>query len=320
MSFKPLVSVVIPTKNGESTLYRCLEAIAGQTYSKVEVIIIDSGSNDQTLSIAAQFPFVRVLGIPPHTFNHGATRNLGVSEAKGEYVLLTVQDAYAANNRWIKMMLDHFLKDPEVAGVCGQQIVPHDPDKNPHEWFRPYSTPVPKVVHYKDPVIINTLALQELYKVCGWDNVNAMYRKEILEKHPFRRISFAEDMAWAKEVVSAGQKIVYDYNCRVYHYHHSTEEYTYKRTLTSLYSVYKNFGFVRETRFGMAEYLKVVYRNLKYRVDSQWIFFNWRKMKAADKAYEDVVEVLKDGEEALDEFHAKHCGTPPQGVQNNGFK
>lgn len=316
MTVRPLVSVVIPTKNGESTLQRCLKSIENQTIKEIEVIAIDSGSTDNTTSIAKKFPFVRLLAIPPGSFNHGSTRNLGVQESKGKYVLMTVQDAYAYSEDWIEIMLRHFEQDREVAGVCGQQVVPHEEDKNPHEWFRPYSKPFPRVVHFPDVKEVKALPLPELHQFCGWDNVNAMYKKEILQQFPFHKLSFGEDMAWAKEVVLAGKKVVYDYRSRVYHYHHSTFDYTYRRTLTVLYNIYKNFGYLREVKFDVYAYLKVLYRNYRYKADFRWVIFNWRKMMAAYKAYKDVMKALEDSEDSLDAFHQKKCGIPPQGIQN----
>lgn len=313
---KPLISVVIPTKNGEDTIEKCLAGIANQSYKNVEVVVIDSGSTDETVNIVSKFDFVKVLQINPSEFNHGLTRNLGVSEAKGELILMTVQDAYSSDNLWIDKMAKHF-DDPEVIGVCGQQIVPHDKDKNPHEWFRPYSKPKPRYVQLSKEELMKELPAKELQKLCGWDNVNAMYRKSVLLRYPFKRVSFGEDMAWAKEVVLAGKKIVYDPSAKVYHYHHATSDYTYKRSLTVLYYIYKNFGYVRPRKNSSAiDYLKVVYRNFKYNAGWRWIPFNWNKMNAANKAYKDLSEQLSKGDDELDSFHEHNCGLPPQGKQN----
>src|ERR1700722_2461941 len=135
-----LISVIIPVKNGDYWLEGVLEGLVTQTlFDRCELIVIDSGSTDKTLEMVRRFP-VRLVQIPPEQFNHGSTRNLGVNLAKGEYVVMTVQDAKAADEGWLQKLLDGF-DAPDVAGVCGQQIVPHDPDKNPVEWFRPVAPP-----------------------------------------------------------------------------------------------------------------------------------------------------------------------------------
>lgn len=313
---QPLVSVIIPAKNGALTIAKCLQFIAEQTHKNIEVLLIDSGSIDETLSIATQFDFVRILQIPPHTFNHGLTRNFGVSEAKGEFVLFTVQDAYANSNDWIEKMLVHFLQDEEVVGVCGQQIVPHDADKNPHEWFRPVSKPGIRIVQIKDFMLASNLNPKQLKELCGWDDVNAMYRKTVLKECPFRKTDYAEDLQWAKEVVLAGKKIVYDTRAQVCHYHHSTYDYAYKRTLTVYFHTYSIFGYIRSVNYSFRDYLIIVYRNIKYKAPLHWIFFNWRAMRARQKASDDIKAHLNKDIESLRRFHDMICKTPPQGKQN----
>jgi rhamnosyltransferase len=312
---QPVISIVIPTKNGEHTIKKCLTGLAQQTYKKVEVIVVDSGSSDKTITIASKFSFVRIYQIEPSEFNHGLTRNFGISKAAGEYVVMTVQDAYPTDEHWLERMLYHF-KDLEVIGVCGQQVVPHDLNKNPHDWFRPFTKPIPRVVHFTDLSDIDSFSPQELRDACGWDNVNAMYKKSALKEFPFSEVSFGEDMAWAKSVVLSGKKIIYDYNCRVYHYHHGTYDYAYKRTLTVLYFIYKNFGYVRQVRYTAIDYLKIIYRNFRYKVSPRWIYFNWNRMRASAQAYRDLVRILKISESELDKYHSEQCGLPPQGKQN----
>ena len=51
---------------------------------------------------------------------------------------MTVQDAYATTNNWLEIMLKYFDNNNVVA-VVGQQVTPHDKDKNPHQWYRPVS-------------------------------------------------------------------------------------------------------------------------------------------------------------------------------------
>ena len=316
MSQSPLVSIVIPAKNGASTIEKCLQSISEQTYKNLEVLLIDSGSTDDTIFIASRFCFVRILEIPPHTFNHGLTRNLGVSEANGDLVLFTVQDAYGASTDWIETMVNHFLIDQEVVGVCGQQIVPHDQDKNPHEWFRPINSPTIRKVQIKDPALTSQLSPQQLKEICGWDDVNAMYRKLIFKSFPFKKTDFAEDLHWAKEVVLAGHKVIYDTHARVCHYHHSTYDYAYKRYVTVLYHYYKIFGYRTRIEYSIRDFLTIIYRNLKYGAPLKWIFFNWRLMMAKQNASKDIAKKLNESDRSLDEFHLSVCKTPPQGKQN----
>ena len=80
MKKKPLVSIVIPTLNEGRFLGRCLAGIKKQTYSRIEVIVVDNGSKDKTREIA------RKNGA--RVFRHGPERagqvNFGVKKAKGK--------------------------------------------------------------------------------------------------------------------------------------------------------------------------------------------------------------------------------------------
>ncbi|MBO5240263.1 MAG: glycosyltransferase family 2 protein [Clostridia bacterium] len=83
-----LVSVIIPVYNGEKFVARCIDSILAQTYKNNEIIIVDDGSVDNTLSILQEYEklysFVRVV----HTENKGVShaRNIGLDIAKGEYI------------------------------------------------------------------------------------------------------------------------------------------------------------------------------------------------------------------------------------------
>ena len=103
-----LVSIVIPVKNGDYWLEHTLTALLNQELDKpFEVIVIDSGSTDSSLDIIRKHP-VHLIQIQPETFNHGTTRNIGVQAAKGEYVVMTVQDARPVDNQWLKHLLAGF--------------------------------------------------------------------------------------------------------------------------------------------------------------------------------------------------------------------
>ncbi|HXD78105.1 MAG TPA: glycosyltransferase family A protein, partial [Puia sp.] len=198
-----LFSIVIPVKNGDFWLDKLLRRLVGQTlFSRSEIIVIDSGSTDESLAIVAKYP-VRLIRIPPDSFNHGLTRNLGASEAKGEYVVMTVQDAVPENDQWLERFLEGFADD-DVAAVCGQQVVPHERDKNPVLWFRPVSAHRTWYCHYADPADFLKLSPSEQREIAGWDNVTAAYRRRVLLEHPFPATDFAEDITWARMMLLKG--------------------------------------------------------------------------------------------------------------------
>jgi rhamnosyltransferase len=309
----PLISIVIPVKNGEASIKACLDGIFTQTLNdKLEVIIIDSGSTDGTLELVKQYP-VRLYQILSSEFNHGATRNLGVTYAKGEFVVMTVQDARPRDNKWLELMMEHF-SDPEVAGVCGGQCVPHEPDKNPHEWYRP--TKMDGFISYQfKKNEFDKLTNQQVRSYCGWDDVNAIYRKSILEAIPFLNVSYGEDFVWAYHALKNGYNIVYDSRAKVYHYHHASFDYQFKKTLTVLYFNYKYFNFLKIYNFQIKEYFLIIYRNIKYRTSIKWIIYNFKIYSAKWLAYDSFKKKMEASPESIDNYYYKRVKSIPQAKQ-----
>lgn len=310
----PNISIVIPVKNGMYTLPQAIEGIQKQTlFSECEVVIIDSGSTDGSVEYLKQFEFVHVIGIDPKTFNHGETRNLGVQYTSGEFVVMTVQDAVASDEFWLERMLKHF-RDDTVAGVCGQQIVPHHPNKNPHEWFRPQSESQIKTVQFNSKSEFDALSPQEKRNVCGWDDVNAMYRKSAMEQIPFETVAFGEDMLWAKAALEQGHRLIYDYAVRVTHYHYQFPEYTFKRVLISNVFIYKCFGLVVSKRFTLKDYVLVIYRNFKWGLHPKWILHNFKILGSYNKATKTLLDALKN--DTLSDLEQSLALNVPMGKQN----
>lgn len=79
----PLVSIIIPVKNGATTIGLCIESLAQQVYPRIEVLVVDNGSDDETVSIAQSLGIRVVIsggGLP-------AARNTGARFAQGEFLL-----------------------------------------------------------------------------------------------------------------------------------------------------------------------------------------------------------------------------------------
>ncbi len=295
---------------------KCLSGIMSQTlFPQCEVIIIDSGSTDKTLEILKSYP-VKVVSIEPETFNHGLTRNLGVANSSGKYVVMTVQDAVAADNMWLQHMLDGFSAAENVAAVCGKQVVPHDKDKNPAEWYRPIGTGEMTSYSFSKEAFSN-LSPAEKRSVCGWDDVTAMYLRDVLVQMPFRKTSFAEDAQWAKDAYLNGYTLVYNTNATVYHYHYENPDYTYKRTFTVLYHMYRFFGNLPDVyKPSVVDTLRLVKlllneAKLSFGEKIKWFRYNQELRVVYAKVIADFLKIVKQGDEALDKQHELLCGVPP---------
>jgi glycosyltransferase involved in cell wall biosynthesis len=89
----PLVSVIIPTYNRANTIARAIESALKQTYTNIEVIIVDDASGDNTEEKVKAIDDSRIKYMRHETNKGGgAARNTGISDAKGEYIAFLDSD------------------------------------------------------------------------------------------------------------------------------------------------------------------------------------------------------------------------------------
>jgi O-antigen biosynthesis protein len=119
----PLVSIVIPTKNAPEYLGKCLESIFNTTiYPYYEVVLVDNKTTDPiALQIMEKFPVKRVLF--PETFNFSRANNIGVSAAKGEYIIFLNNDTEVITPGWIEHLL-YYAEQTNVGAVGALLLYP----------------------------------------------------------------------------------------------------------------------------------------------------------------------------------------------------
>lgn len=219
-----MISVVIPVLNGGSDLARCLDALATQT-AEHEVVVVDSGSTDGSVALA-RARGARVEEIPASAFNHGGTRNLGASLARGEVVVFTSQDAYAADEHWLARLTAP-LAFPGVAGAYGRQIA-HAEAHPPEVFFMDFL--------YGPRARTQTAAspAQLTMETTLFSNVCSAIRRETLERFPFAGdIIMSEDQEWARRVLLEGYELRYVADAVVRHSHPYTLRQAFRRFFDS---------------------------------------------------------------------------------------
>jgi glycosyltransferase involved in cell wall biosynthesis len=112
----PSVSILMPTLNSAEKIKACLDSIAKQDYpqNKIEVIIVDGGSTDNTLAIAKQYSWVKVLktSLP----GPEAARAIALKKARGELIAIIDSDNILPKKGWLKEMITPLLKDKNLVG------------------------------------------------------------------------------------------------------------------------------------------------------------------------------------------------------------
>lgn len=101
----PKISVVIPVYNTEKFLNECLDSVLNQTFSDIEVLCIDDGSNDKSLKILNEYSQKdeRIKIFETNHKGSGGARNVGLKEAKGEYIIFLDSDDFFELNMFEEM-------------------------------------------------------------------------------------------------------------------------------------------------------------------------------------------------------------------------
>ncbi|WP_213876528.1 glycosyltransferase family 2 protein [Pseudomonas sp. dw_358] len=218
---QPKVSVVIPTKNG-GRLFREVMAslMAQETDWPFEVIVVDSGSRDDTAQVARSFAGVKVMTIDPAEFQHGRTRNLAIQQTSGEYIALITQDALPVGRYWLSELVKAIEQDDQIAGVFGRHLAYQEAPVFTHQELEQHFS------GFQAQPVVQLLDRERYSRDPGYrqllyffsDN-NAVIRRSVWEKHPYPEVDFSEDQAWARRIIEAGFKKAYCHDAVVYHSH-----------------------------------------------------------------------------------------------------
>jgi glycosyltransferase involved in cell wall biosynthesis len=240
----PRISIVLPTRNGGATLPGLLDAIARQRVdTPVEIVVVDSGSTDGSAELL-RHRADRFVSIAPAAFDHGLTRNLGIQHAAGELIVLTVQDAVPASDRWLEALTEPLLADSRVAGAFARQTPRPGASAVTRYYLDRYqaSSDVRRTIAIGSRLELESLAPGAQLDVCTFDNVCSCIRRSIWAQHPFRPTPIGEDIEWAREVLIAGYRLAYVPEAAVVHSHDRSGAYEFERTYLLHRRLYELFG------------------------------------------------------------------------------
>jgi len=145
----PLVSVIIPSYNSSRTLSLCLQSVAAQTYSPIEVIVVDDGSTDGSLEIA-RASGAKVISTGSNS-GQSVARNLGAEHARGE-ILFFLDSDVALDSRGVEIAVKTLLENPRIGAICGayepEPLLPttlaaHYRTVEQYVWFNEVEGPIP---------------------------------------------------------------------------------------------------------------------------------------------------------------------------------
>jgi rhamnosyltransferase len=234
----------MPTRNGAATLPAVLDGISRQQVPFVfETIAVDSASTDGTVEILRKHAS-HVVSIDGAAFNHGLTRNLGIEAARGELVVLMVQDAVPMNDRWLAALTAPLFQDDALAGTYARQVPRDDATAVTRYYAERW---VAAATEERTMQLANAAALEALdpfdrFLSCAFDNVCSCIRRTVWQRFPFRPTAIGEDVAWAREVLLAGFHLRFVPDAIVIHSHNRSARYEFQRTYVLHRRLYELFG------------------------------------------------------------------------------
>lgn len=235
-------SIVIRAYNEEKHIGRLLEGIKQQTVKDVEVILVDSGSTDKTVSVAESFG-ARIARIASEEFTFGRSLNFGVREATRELVVIASAHVYPVYPDWLELLLRPF-EDEKVALTYGKQRGPDSAKYSEQQIF-----------HQWYPDVSN---LDQSTAFCN--NANAAIRKSLWEKHPYdETLTGLEDLAWGKWSKEQGYKISYVAEAEIVHVHDETPRGVFNRYRREAMAFKKIYT---ESHFNMYDFLRLTIANI----------------------------------------------------------
>ena len=279
----PKVSVIVPVYNVDNYLRECLDSIFNQSFNDIEVICINDGSEDKSYDILNEYKTMYNNLIVFNQENKGVSsaRNVGISAAKGKYILFVDSDDYLRENA-CEVAYSEAEKDQVDILSFGVYKITYPY----HRWhYKPFS--MKEHIYTKDPF----LAL-----FTGSDTVlvwNKIYKRDLLLKNNIffeNDITFLEDECFNFTVFPKSKKIKYIPN--------ALYQYRQKRSGSAVYSYSKDKKISSQKI--LIERICKIWRENKYldehasQLLNFFLDFNYAAMYSALKDESKVKDVINE--------------------------
>lgn len=225
------LSIVVRAYNEAEHIERLMIGIGAQTVTPQEVILVDSGSTDDTVATARAYG-ARVVKVESTEFTFGRALNRGCDTATGDICVFSSAHVYPVRTTWLEDLVEP-LRDDRVVLSYGRQQGNHKNRFSEHQifahWF-PVQSVCPQATHF-----------------CN--NANCAIRRSIWESMPYdETLPGLEDLAWAKAAQAAGGWIAYSAEAEVVHVHDETWQQVknrYRREAMAMRSIDEHAHFTR---------------------------------------------------------------------------
>lgn len=217
------ISVIIPTLNAEHDIEGLLTVLGRQSIQPIEILVVDSASEDRTIELIQKHKGVRLLQIDRQDFNHGSTRDLALRESRGDFVCFLTQDAVPVSDDYLELLVAPMVDDSEIALVSGRQL-PKADARRFEQLVRGFNYPDSSSVRSKRD--LKKFGIKTFF---ASDTCSAYRRTAYLECGGFEHVNTNEDMLMAARFIASGMKVAYEPRAEVYHSHNLTPSQQFAR-------------------------------------------------------------------------------------------
>lgn len=206
------VSIIIPTLNAGNVIAELISRLVHQTVPPIEIVILDSSSDDQTIDVATELGCKTTI-IKRKMFDHGGTRNLGVKLTSGEILVFMTQDAMPVDENFLENLIEPLI-NPKIAASFGRQVA-RDDAVPPEKFARLFNYPETPVIKAREDLPHLGIKTFFFSDVCS-----AVRREEFEMVGGFpEKIIMNEDTILAAKLILQGYKIAYVPEAKVWHSH-----------------------------------------------------------------------------------------------------
>lgn len=207
------IDVIIPTFHPGKEFKRLLKGLESQTLAVHKIVIMNTRGGDFPEELLKAYHNIELYHIDKEEFDHGGTRNEGVSHTEGEYLLFMTQDAIPADSSLVERLFKAFEK-PEVKAAYARQL-PKKDCRELERYTREFNYPGKSRIQTRED--LDTLGVKAFF--CS--NVCAMYERETFIKLGgfVKPTIFNEDMIYAGNLIKKGYQIAYVAEAGVLHSH-----------------------------------------------------------------------------------------------------
>lgn len=259
--WNPKIDVIIPIYKPDKKYDRLLQALKKQSLMPNHIYIIHTMAEEKEEkkenSRYAGMNNLSIINIRKEEFNHGGTRNKGVSMSDAEFVLMMTQDAVPADTHLLEELVRPFAEE-QVAATYARQLATKEVGVI-EQYTRTFNYPEQEQKKTKED--LKRLGIKTYF--CS--DVCAMYRKSVYEKMGgfVTKTIFNEDMIMASKMIQAGYAIVYAAKAKVYHAHKYTGLQQFQRNF-DLGVSHREFSEIFDQVKSESEGIKMVKQTARY--------------------------------------------------------